>query len=108
MTITAMPLLAHAGHGLGTFHGISLPSECQLSIGDQQAQMALRACQEPASPETDGPRSEQVHGDLLCLYCSVEIRLLEDRQLGSSLHLSAECPHCGCLRVTYVEWTAAL
>jgi hypothetical protein len=36
------------------------------------------------------------------------MRLLEDRQLGSSLHLSAECPRCGCLRVTYVEWTAAL
>jgi len=96
---------AIAGHGVAALHPGVAGRPAPHSIGDQQAQMALRACREPAAPGSGGARSD--YHDLLCPHCGVEMRLLEDLQLGDSLHLSAECPRCGCLRVTTVELTAA-
>jgi hypothetical protein len=94
-----------AGHGVASFHPGVAGRPSGRSIGDQQAQMALRACREPAAPQDNKPRSG--HDDLLCLHCGATMRLLEGEQLGASLRLSAECPRCGCLRATYIELAAA-
>jgi hypothetical protein len=90
-----------AGHAMAVLSPGVDRRQAARSIGDQQAQMALRSCQ-PA--ESEGPRID--HDGLLCPHCGVEMSVLEDLQLGSSLHLSAVCPRCGCLRVTTIELTA--
>jgi len=99
------PLGAIAGHGVAAFHPGTDSRNAPPSIGDQQAQMALRACRQPAAPESDGWRSG--HDDLPCMHCGAAMSLLKDQQLGASHHLSAECPRCGCLRATTIEVAAA-
>ena len=103
--ITLMiPMGALAGHGLAAFHPGAYPRESS-SIGDQQAEMALLACR---APEASDP-AERALGwsELLCLHCGGMMRVLEDRRIGAAIHLSAECPRCGCLRATYVDLTPA-
>jgi hypothetical protein len=96
---------AIAGHGMAAFRVGTPHRPAPLSIGDQQARMALRACQRPAARATDDLSPD--HAELLCLHCGAEMRLLEGQRLGGSLHLSAVCPRCGCLRATCVELTPA-
>jgi hypothetical protein len=95
-----IPMVGPAGHGLGSLYpGGRLPGP--PSIGDQQAEMALRACGGVPPIASAGPAADR--SELICLHCGAEMRLLEDRQIGAALHLSAECPRCGCLRATYIE-----
>jgi hypothetical protein len=94
---------AIAGHAVAAFDPGVDKRQAARSIGDQQAQMALRACREPAEKEARHPD----HYDLLCPHCGVAMRVLEDLQFGFSQHLSAECPRCGCLRATYLELAPA-
>ena len=90
-----------AGHRVPAFHPGTVGRQAARSIGDQQACMALRACGESAASGSNGPRPND--DGLLCLHCGGEMRVLEGLQLGDSLHLSAECPRCGCLRASCVE-----
>jgi hypothetical protein len=95
---------ATVGHGVAAFHPGLEAARRPASIGDQQAAMALRACRRPqpkAAATPDARRSE-----LICLHCGSAMTLIEDVQLGDSLHLSAQCPRCGCLRATYLELPA--
>lgn len=83
---------AIVGHGVADFHPGLGPGRDSMSIGDQQAAMALQACR--TAPE----RPQGVRSELICLHCGAEMRLIEDLRLGNSLHLSAECPRCPSLR----------
>jgi hypothetical protein len=96
-----IPMGVIAGHGMGTFHPGVEAHRRPVSIGDQQADMALRACRGSEAPPAGWLQA--IPSELTCLHCGAQMTLLEDRRIGDSLHLSAECPRCGCLRATYFE-----
>jgi hypothetical protein len=98
-------MVTTAGHAVAAFHFGGEVRPAASSIGDQQGEMALRACH--ASAEGEPAPSATRRGDLLCPHCGAPMRLIEDWPIGPVLHLSAECRRCGCLRASYVELSPA-
>ena len=103
-TMTLMlPMGGLAGHGAAAFHP-GVPTPESFSIGDQQAEMALRAYRGVEAAASSSEPAPEI-SELICLHCGAAMRVLENQQIGAALHLSAVCPRCGCLRATYIELT---
>lgn len=92
---------ATVGHGVAAFHPGLETTRRPASIGEQQAEMALRACSQPQAMGADDPQAKR--SELTCMHCGEEMNLVEGIRIGDLLHLSAQCPRCGCLRLTDVE-----
>jgi len=72
--------------------------------------MALAACRTPTQGEGEAdlrPLTAENTARLSCMYCGADMRVVEDRRTTRLIHLSAQCPRCGCLRATYMEWLPA-